>query len=189
MSMRTLPLIILAASVSGMVPEASAGSFTAGLDYGWAKARKYCDNITNCSDSDRGVKAEAGYEFNDNIGVELGYTSFGTIFDSKDNQFSASQKSSAVTLSVLGVMPLSDMFNIYGRAGMAHYKTDSSGSVQGVPVKDENGNSLLVGAGVNLLLNEAWSLRAEYQVYANIARADGRKDDVHGVYAGFVYRM
>src|SRR5690554_6021354 len=76
--------------------------FTIGFDYGRTEARNACRNITNCDDADDGPKIELGYSFNENFGVELGYTSFGTVFDSGDSAISLSQDSRAITLSGLG---------------------------------------------------------------------------------------
>jgi len=67
----------------------------------------------------------------------LGYTSFGSLFKSHDNNFDASQKASAWTVSGIGTLPLTERFGIFGRVGAARYSTDNSGTVQGVPVKDE----------------------------------------------------
>src|SRR3954468_19720059 len=98
---------------------AEANGFSIGVDYGRTEAKKYCEHITNCEDSDNGPKIEVGYDFNRNWALELGYTSFGTNFESKDNAFAASQDSRAITLSVIGLVPLNDMWGIYARAGYA----------------------------------------------------------------------
>ncbi len=58
-----------------------------GIDAGRAQARKYCDGIADCDDSDTSIRGDIGYQFNKNWGIELGYTSFGTIFRSHDNNF------------------------------------------------------------------------------------------------------
>ena len=51
---------------------AEANGLTVGLDYGRTEAKKYCDHITNCSNSDNGPKIEVGYDFSPNFGLELG---------------------------------------------------------------------------------------------------------------------
>lgn len=168
---------------------AEDNGFTVGIDYGRTEAKKYCDNITNCSDSDNGPKFEVGYDFNKNVGIELGYTSFGRLFDTTEDSIRLTQKSSATTLSLLGTLPLNDAFAIYGRLGYARYDTNNSGSVEGVPVKDEHGNTPFWGAGLKFNLNEQFALRLEYQDYKDLSDAQGRDDDVQGLFGGVTYRF
>lgn len=173
-----------------MAPTAYAeGGLTLGLDYGEAEARKFCDNITNCDSRDASIKAEIGYQFSRAFGVELGYAGLGTILDADDNLFTASQDSSALTLSGVGLLSFSERFGIYGRLGIARYDTDSSGTVAGVPVKDQDGTTPFYGAGVKFDLTGNLALRVEYQVYADISRVDGREDNVQAMYAGILFRM
>lgn len=163
--------------------------FSVGIDYGRTEAKKYCDHITNCDDSDNGPKVEVGYDFNENWSAELGYTSFGTVFDSNENSLRLTQKSNAITLSVLGTVPLGEWFGIYGRVGYARYDTNNSGMVESVAVKDENGYTPFWGAGVSVNLSEQFSLRLEYQNYADLSDLPGRKDDVQGLFGGVVYHF
>ena len=185
-----LSMLLATLSLGAMVPEASAAKgFNFGLDYGQAEARKFCKAISPCDSADASAKADIGYQFTDMLGVEAGYVSFGTIFDSSASQFTASQKSNALTASVLGTIPLNHWFGIYGRLGVSQYESKGQGNVQGVPVKDEKGTTPFFGAGVKFTLNRHFALRAEYQNYSNISRVDGRKDDVQGLYAGFLFNI
>lgn len=163
--------------------------FTVGLDYGRTEAKKYCDHITNCDNSDKGPRVEVGYEFNKNFGVELGYTSFGTVFDSDEGAVSIRQKSNAITLSALGSLPVNEWFGVFGRLGYARYDTNNSGEIEGVPIRDENGNTPFWGAGVKFSLNEQFAIRVEYQNYRDLSDQPGHKDDVQGLFAGGVYRF
>jgi|SwirhirootsSR2_FD_contig_41_6221269_length_659_multi_1_in_0_out_0_1 opacity protein-like surface antigen len=189
MSLRKIYLstIIAGLTTFAVAPSVSAAGFNIGADYGRTEAKKYCEHITNCEDSDNGPKIEVGYDFNRNWALELGYTSFGTNFDSKDNAFTASQDSRAITLSVIGLVPLGDMWGIYARAGYARYKTNNSGTVQGVRVRDDDGNTPMYGLGIKVNLNENFALRLEYQDYTNISRVEGDKDDIQGLFGGVSY--
>jgi OOP family OmpA-OmpF porin len=167
--------------------------WTFGLDYGQTEAKKFCDNIANCDDSDNGPKVEIGYDFNKNWGVELGYTSFGTDFDldTEEGEGSArvTQKANAITLSAIGSIPVNDWFGVYARLGYARYDTNNNGSIDGVRVDDESGNSPFWGAGVKFNLNEQFAIRVEYQNYRDLSNQLGHKDDVQGLFAGGVYRF
>lgn len=184
-----LSALLTTLSLGAMVSEVSAKGLNFGLNYGQAEARKFCKDITPCDSADASAKADIGYQFTEVWGVEGSYVSFGTIFDSSDSTFTASQKSRALTASLTGTIPVAHWFGVYGRAGIAQYESEGSGSVLGVPVKDEKGTTPFWGAGVKFNFNKHFALRGEYQNYSNISRVDGRKDDVQALYAGIQYSL
>lgn len=181
--------IVLAGTTGAHVAQAAESGVYIGLDAGQAEANKYCNNITNCDSSDTSVRGEVGYQFNDILGAELGYTSFGTLFKANDNNVNAKQDASAWTASVLGTWPVAEPFGIFGRLGLARYNVNNSGTVQGVAVETKNAVKPYFGAGVKFDLTSSWMLRAEYQLYTDISGVDGTKDNVQGWYAGGVYRF
>lgn len=162
---------------------------TIGVDVGRTQARGYCRNITNCSNADTGPKIELGYSFNENFGVEVGYTSFGTSFDSGDSSVSLSQDSRVVTVSALGTLPINDWLGLYARGGLGWYKTDNSGVIQGLPARDDSGTTPYWGAGAKFTVSDRLALRLEYQAFTDIARATGRNDDIQALFAGVVFRL
>jgi opacity protein-like surface antigen len=163
--------------------------FLIGLDAGRAQAHKYCHDLTNCEDKDTSIRADIGYQFNQYWSAELGYTSFGTLLKSHDNNVNASQKADAWTLSAVGTFPIGDRFGIFGRVGAARYETNNSGTVQGVRVKDEQQVKPYFGAGAKFDVTDHFLIRAEYQLYTDISGVDGAKDDVQGLYAGATFRF
>ncbi len=68
-------------------------------------------------------------------------------------------------------------------------ETDNRGTVQGIPVRDEDETKPYAGVGVKFNLTQNFALRAEYQYYADISGVDGSKDDLQSVYAGAVFRF
>lgn len=165
------------------------GAFYIGLDAGKAEARKYCGNIGNCDSSDASLRGEVGYQINSNFAAELGYTSFGTLFDANDVNVNARQKASAWTLSALAAFPFAERFSIFGRLGVATYSTDNSGTVQGVAVEDKMTTKPYIGAGLGFEFYTNWLARAEYQIYNNISGVDGTKDNVNAWYVGGAYKF
>lgn len=165
------------------------GNFYVGLDAGKAEAKKYCNNIGNCDSSDASLRGEIGYQFNANVATELGFTSFGTIFNGQDNNVNAKQEASAWTISVLGAFPVVENFSLFGRLGMARYNLTNSGTVQGVAVEDTNTIKPYFGVGGNFDFTEKWTARAEYQIYTNISGVDGTKDNVNAWYVGGLYKF
>lgn len=188
--MKLTTLFMALAGTTGMnVGQAAESNFYLGLDAGQAEAKKYCDNITNCDSADTSIRGEVGYQFNNILSAELGYTSFGALLDAHDSNIDATQDASAWTASVLGTWPVAERFGVFGRLGIARYNVDNSGTVQGVPVESKDATKPYIGAGVKFDLTNHWMLRAEYQLYTDISGIDGTKDNVNGLYAGGVYRF
>lgn len=179
----------LVGTTGANVAQAAENGVYLGLNAGQAEARKYCSNITNCDSADTSVRGEVGYQFNNNLGAELGYTSFGTLFNASNNNVNAKQDASAWTASAVGTWPVAERFGIFGRLGLARYNVSNSGTVQGVPVTNKNSTKPYFGAGVKFDLASNWMLRAEYQLYTDISSVDGTKGNVQGWYLGGVYRF
>jgi len=186
--MAVLSIAVIAATSAYAAPDSDSGVLI-GLDVGRAEARKNCDGVADCDSSDASIRGNIGYQFDKNWSAELGYTSFGTLFRSNDNNFDASQKANAWTVSGIGTLPLNDRFGVFGRAGVARYETNNSGSVQGVAVKDRQDVKPYLGAGAKFNVTPNFALRAEFQYYADISGVDGSKDDVQSLYAGAVFRF
>ncbi|MDQ8038012.1 MAG: outer membrane beta-barrel protein [Pedobacter sp.] len=160
--------------------EAPASGFQIGIDGGKAELDGVCDNVTNCESSDKSFRGNIGYQFNPYAGVEVGYTSFGTIYDTQNNEIDAEQEAGAFTASVIGTIPLGDKFGLFGRVGAARYDLENNGTIQGLPVKGGDGETKpYYGAGARVNLTENFALRAEYQIYKNLAGVDGNNDDVN----------
>lgn len=179
-----LPLL----STSALADDNERG-LTLGLDAGQAEARDICNNVANCSSDDTAVRVSLGYDFTRMLGLELGYSSFGTVFESNNNNFAASQDANAWTASAIGTLPVGERFGIYGRLGAARFDNDSSGSVQGVPVNSDNKTKPYGGVGVKFGLTDNFALRAEYQRYKDLANVGGTQDDVDAWSGGAVFKF
>jgi len=92
----TAAVLMAAASFAA---SAAQGNFYAGGDIGSSKFKHYS--------SDTSVGVFGGYNFNQNVGVELGYRDLG--------DFGGSIKQTSI--SVLGSMPVANKVAIYGRLG------------------------------------------------------------------------
>lgn len=185
--------MVLVGTAGATVTQAAENGFYLGLNAGQSEARKYCNNISNCDSADTGMRAEIGYNFNKMMAAELGYTSFGTLFNADDTgnggTVSAKQDASAWTLSMLGTLPVGEQFGVFGRLGLAKYNTSNSGTLAGLPVETNNSTKPYFGLGAKFDLSSNWMLRAEYQLYTDISGVDGGKDNVQSWFAGGVYRF
>lgn len=181
--------LALSAASGAALAEVKDHGVTLGIDAGRAEARKACDNVINCSSDDTSLRVSVGYQFNQMLGLEAGYTSFGTVFESNNNVFAAKQEGNAWTLSALGTFPVGERFGIYGRAGAARFNNDTSGTIQGVPVSDNNKTKPYYGAGLKFAVTDNLDLRAEYQRYKDLANVGGIKDDVDAWSGGLVFKF
>ncbi len=180
MKLTTLCLALAGTGFIATSHAAPANGFQIGIDGGQAEARGVCDNVTNCDSSDTSYRANIGYQFNPFVSAEVGYTSFGTTVDTQDGSGSASQEAGAITASVVGTIPIGERFGLFGRVGAARYDLDNSGTIQGVPVEDgDNSTKPFFGAGAKFHLTDNFALRAEYQVYRDLAGINGNDDDIH----------
>jgi OOP family OmpA-OmpF porin len=93
----------------------ASSSFAAGPVYGGADFGS--TKIDGLSDRQTSYGAFIGYNFHENFGLEAGYRRLGD-FDGVEVDQAA--------LSVVGTLPLSNGFNVYGRLGYNHLESKAS---------------------------------------------------------------
>ena len=112
-------------------------------------------------------KAFGGFNFSRHFGLELGYVDFGRIdFAGTVGAvpIAGSADVTAWTLNVVGTIPIQN-FDIFGKAGLYHWKTKGSAFAGGVGlVADDDGNDPMFGVGVryNFTRNFGVQLEAEH---------------------------
>lgn len=117
----------------------------------------------NTSWDDLGLNANVGYLFNRYFAVEGGFTyspgytynTAGTTFNSNYYMFDGAAK---------GILPLSDMFSLYGKLGVAYndYTSSWNGCPGcGTPTYYGSNFGVLFGAGAQFNLARHWSLNLE----------------------------
>lgn len=114
--------------------------------------------------SDTAFKVFGGYSLNRYLAVELAYVDAGTQKD-RVGDIQVATESSGVIASVLGSLPLTDFFSLYGKVGYAFYDVDTTlrlGALQ--DAESESDEDLVYGAGLELAVWRGLKLRAEYEV-------------------------
>ena len=120
------------------------------------------------SDNDTALGLGVGYSFNANFSIEAGYRDFGSISDG-DEDYSAEVSASALQLSLLGAVPLSEQFSLFGRLGFGRLELEAeledrywgetySGS--------DSTTKVFWGVGARYAFSEQFALRGEYNQYA-----------------------
>jgi OOP family OmpA-OmpF porin len=132
-----------------------------------------------------GYKADAkifgGYEFNQNLGLEAGYTNFGsTEFHHSANgqSLSGSIKGYGAYIAGKYTLPINEQFSAYGKLGVAYSERKYSNSL-GMNFNDRD-TGAYAGLGVQYNLNQQVALTAEYERYGK-DKNSGAKADVWGV--------
>lgn len=125
-----------------------------------------------------------GSYFNNNFGLELGYTDFGKIA-----RAGGTTKAEGFNLSLVGKMPLSPSFNLLGKLGTTYGRTDvSSDPASGVLPGSESGFGVSYGLGAEYVFNPNWSAVLQYDGHELKFAGSGR-DRISATTAGLRYRF
>ena len=112
MNIRVKPVWIALALAATGAQAAPDNDWYAGVGGGWAIAHDLGDFGKDASKDATALSLFGGYNFTENLGAELGYLSTGD-WDVQGNDFS----SQGATLSVIGRLPLGDIFSVFAEGG------------------------------------------------------------------------
>src|ERR1044071_6234153 len=115
-------------------------------------------------DTDNALKIFGGYQINRSFAVEFGYTDLGDV--SVGNN---SVNASAWELTGLGKFPLGNQFYVYGLAGLAKIKTEST--LSGLRVSDDS-TELTLGFGLQYDFSPQVGARLQWQRYDTSSEID-----------------
>ena len=139
---------------------------------------------SDLDDSDVTWALTAGWKFIPYMAIEaqyldLGaakYTASGDVSDgisTSPADLGLTVDSSGFALSVLGILPVAEVWEFYARLGMYFGDTEGKVSVTVDDVKDSTSESkseeeFFYGVGAGHTFNETWNVRAEYTIYQDI---------------------
>jgi OOP family OmpA-OmpF porin len=120
--------------------------------------------VAGVDDSDTAFKVYAGYTFNEFISVEAAYIDAGQPTE-KINGVSLQYDLSAVNVSVIGHLPLTESFELFGKAGLASYDYDAVLSFNGLTVDggDDSDQDVSYGFGATYSFAGPFEIRGEYE--------------------------
>lgn len=152
-----LGALVTLAGISSVAFADDTGAY-AGLNLGIGKP-----NINTPNGEDKKSSAVGGivlgYKFNPYLAVEGQYTGVGKVTDN----VSGSAKVDAASLAVLGILPLNENFNVYGKLGVAATKTTVSSSLS--PMNDATHTGLTYGLGGEYNINHNVGVRLGWDHY------------------------
>ena len=154
-----------------------------GIGAGWSKFDlPSCAPGLSCDDTDTGFKIFTGGMFSRYLGVEAGYVYLG-----KGEANGGDQKAEGINVSLVGNIPVGDMFNVYGKVGGIYGWTRTSSAIPGASTGHEEGFNPSYGAGVRVDLNRNWAVQGDWDHY----RFDyqDRNDDVQLYSLNLVYKF
>ncbi len=135
---------------------------------------------SDLDDSDMTWGLTAGWKFIPYMAVEaqyldLGeatYSTTGTV-DSLPVDADLTLDSSGFTLSVLGILPFAEVWEVYARLGMYFGDTEADASVTVDGISDSVSDSqseeeLIYGIGGGYTFNETWNIRVEYTIFQDL---------------------
>jgi OOP family OmpA-OmpF porin len=145
--------------------------FYVGAGVGGAEVRNLCSEasaagFTSCDEKDRTWKVSAGYRFHRNIAIEAGYVDLGKYsagLGGTNVRFDAK----AFELLAVGIVPVTQAFSVYGKAGLARWDVDAA--ISGTTFRiSENGTDFTFGVGAQYDFTQNLAGRLEWQRYTDI---------------------
>lgn len=133
---------------------------------------------------DTAYKVFGGYQFNRNFGLELGYFNLGQFSyraASSTGTLNGTYAVDGLNLDLIGTLPLSERFAVFGRIGAQYANTRDSFSGTGTlmptdasPGKRET--NLKLGLGIQYDISSSFQVRAEAERYRINDALDNRAD-------------
>ncbi len=177
-------VVLLSAVVATPTCAANEG-FYAGVTLGNGKP-----NVTPVTGVALSKKAESiyggllGYQYNNNLAVETQFTGAGKATDVAGN----SVKADALSLTAVGLLPVTDSFALLGKLGVASAKTTSSSLATNLGTSR---TGLTYGLGAQYNVTSNLGLRLAWDRYAVATTAAGLKTNSNAnvVTVGAVYKF
>ncbi|MDH5500264.1 MAG: porin family protein [Gammaproteobacteria bacterium] len=146
-------------AVLGASPAFADKGFSAGASLGYSNI-SIGDSGINVDFNDVGYKIFGAYMFTDNWGVEGSWLDFGSLSENIAGS-NAELDADGFDLYAVGAFPVSDTFDLFGKAGIISW--DASASIDGIDQGSDSGEDLALGFGGRFTGASGFGLRAEYE--------------------------
>lgn len=148
-------------------------------------------------DRDTGFKVFGGYQLNQNFALEGGYFDLGkfgyTANTTPAGSISGDMRVRGLNLDLVGTLPLSERFSVFGRAGINYAQAkdnfSSTGAVKVInPNPSERGANYKLGVGLQYAITDALSVRGELERY-RVKDGVGNRGHIDMASVGLIYRF
>lgn len=154
-----------------------------GFSGGQADFDVACTGGFSCDDSNRAFKVYTGGMFNQNFGLEIAYVQPG-----EADRAGGEVEAKGLNLSLIGVLPFNETFEVFGKVGATYGWTDTDASAPGVATGDEEGVGASYGVGLNIFFTPNWGAVVEWERH-RFEFAGDNKEDVEMTTVGVKYRF
>ncbi len=137
--------------------------FYGGFAIGFSGSDQDCDyHGYNCDGNDTSFKFFGGKRFHENLAFEVSFQDLGKL--SKDQgPVTTTAETTGVNLSLHGIIPVSDFWYFYGKAGVMAWDTDYTRTDTVTTSTDDDGTDFTFGAGVAFTFDDRYEFRAEFE--------------------------
>jgi OmpA-OmpF porin, OOP family len=139
------------------------------------------DCLLFCDDRATGLKLFTGGQINNYLGLELSYVHFG-----EADPGNVDLKAQGLNLSVLGHLPISNQFKVFGKLGTIYAFTRTRAPA-GRPSGHHDGFGWSFGAGLQYDINRNWAVRGDWDRYRLKFAGQRNYSDFYSV--GAVYKF
>lgn len=193
----TAPAIAGDVYIVGSVGQSTIDSDKSATDN--ALTSEGADNLASSLDkTDTAYKIQVGYQFNQYFAVEGGYVNLGKTDYSASftgGGANANAKVSGLNIAALGILPISDSFSLFGKAGLIDAKVETTVSANGLGGSANDSSTARKwkanwGAGATYSINKQLGIRVEYEQFSKLGDANTTGEaDVNLFSAGVAYKF
>ena len=177
----------LAAPVALAQTTAAGTQLYLGGTFGQSVWRPGCPAARSCEDTDRALRAFAGYQINRNLAAEVGFSNLGKVTGIDPSGRDLSVKGNAWDASLVAGLPLGTTLSLYGRLGAFRGNAEGGGTVFTGSKETNYGATYGFGAQPDVTGNLA--LRGEFQRFAGIGGSTLPDSDVDVISFGALWRL
>jgi len=191
--------ILLSAFAAAPVFAANEGAYIA-VDLGQVSYSNATSQFSGANaPNPNAIILGGGYHFSQYMGVEADYSIIGdSSITTVAGAASATEKlkTSSFQVAAVGTFPINDMFNVFGKLGLANTKIDYSASVTNatfvpgvVTAASASKTNLMFGLGGQLNINQHFGIRLQYEDFGKVTFSNAPDVGVKLYSLGGVYNF
>jgi OOP family OmpA-OmpF porin len=170
MKKNILALIILSA-ITAPAFAANEGGYIA-IDSGTVSYSNALGGPTNTAafPNPGTVRIGGGYHLSQNLGIEVGYSIIGNseIATLGAGGYTETVKSSSYQIAAVGIFPINDTFEVFGKLGMANTKMDYTITGSITSSASASKTNLMLGLGGQYNINRNFGIRVQYEDFGKV---------------------
>jgi hypothetical protein len=136
---------------------------------------------SSCKSETDGYEAFGGFQFNDYFALEASYVDYGRLVVIPLLAVGFAPDGHATSITAKGIVPLSERFSLFGKAGMSRWELESGG-FDSDRARPQNGTDPTLAVGVDFII-DVFGVRAQF------SRTDFGGLDVEFASLGFMLRF